>query len=247
MKLMRFTAFFILVYLYLNKVNAQELYDITYEDAAYKIGVQLSPNGYGLFFRSNVPLGSNLNRCLELGMTNIRDLREKTILNQRMVNTSPYVYGKVNRFYALRPMAGIQKTLAERHDRNSFGIGAFVLAGPTLGLLKPVYVDLEVTDPSIPGNSFMESVRYNPSEQRREAIAGYSPYSKGLGETKATPGISLKSGLEFNWGNYGSEFWSAELGFILDCFPARPEIMHGVKNKVVYSSFYLSFAFGKNH
>lgn len=247
MKLMRFTAFVFFLYVQISFCRAQEAYDITYEDAALKTGIQISPNGYGLFVRNSKPLSNGYSRCLEAGFTNIRDLKEKSVLNQRMVNATPYVYGKVNRLYALRPMYGIQKTLAERHDRNSFGISAFMLAGPAIGFLKPVYVDIEIADPQIQGSTLNMSVRYDPEIQRQESVVGYSGFWKGTGKTRIVPGISVKSGVEFNWGNYGSEFWSAEAGFIIDCFPGRPEIMHGIKNRIIYSSFYLSFAFGKNY
>ncbi len=228
-------------------LKAQENYDITYEDASYKFGFHASPNGYGLFFRSAVPTDRKFSRVLDFSISSVKHFREKQVLNQRMVNTSPYIYGKVNRLYAFRPMIGIQKMLADKQNRNSVGVNLIVIGGPTLGLLKPVYVDTETFDPTSPGTVISSSVRYNPELQRHDRITGYSSYGKGINETKMVPGVSLKSGVEFNWGYYSTEYKSIEVGILVDYFPSRPQVMHFLKNKIVYSSFYLSFAFGKNY
>jgi hypothetical protein len=93
-------------------LKAQENYDITYEDAAMKFGVLASPNGIGLFYRNSTPLQNKYSWCFDLSFTGVKQIKEKQVLNQRMVNTTPYIYGKVNRLYALRPMLGLSKELA---------------------------------------------------------------------------------------------------------------------------------------
>ncbi len=227
--------------------EAQENYDITYDDAAFKFGLHLSPNGYGIMYRNARPIKNQLSRVFDLSITSVKNAKEKQILNQRMVNTSPYIYGKVNRLYAVRPLFGIQKTIAEKNNKNSVGINIFALSGPMAGILKPIYVDIETFDPNSPGVVISSSVRYNPQEQDMTRITGYSSFGKGAGESKITAGWSFKSGVEFNWGYYSSEYKSLEIGIMIDYFPSRPELMHFIKNKIVYSSFYLSFAFGKNY
>lgn len=225
--------------------GAQEMYDITYPDRSFKIGLTASPNGVGPAFRFTMP-GKNSNGMLfDFSLTGIRTVRERQVLNQRMVNTSPYIYGKINRLYAVRPMIGLHKTLADKSSRNSVGVNLFAAGGITMGLLKPVYVDVEIYDPQSPGIVYSQSVRYNPDLYPREIITGYSAYSKGISETGVLAGLSLRTGAEFNWGYYSSEFKSIEAGILIDILPSRPEIMHEVKNKIIYSSFYISFAFGK--
>lgn len=226
---------------------SQENYDITYEDASMKFGVLASPNGIGLFYRNSTPIRNKYSWCLDFSFTGVKQIKEKQVLNQRMVNTTPYVYGKVNRLYALRPMIGISKELAEKQNKNSVGVNAFAFLGPTFGFLKPNYVDIEFFDPTNPNVIISKSVRYNPELYKFDQITGYSPFTHGMNETKIVGGLSFKLGTEFNWGYYSSDFKSIEVGLLIDWFPSRPELLHYVQNKIVYSSFYISFALGKNY
>lgn len=241
------TAVFIILNMLASDLHAQENYDITFDDASFKLGLQLSPNGYGVFYRNAVPFKHQTFRLFDISISSVKNMREKQVLNQRMVNTSPYIYGKVNRLYAIRPLFGLQKTLAEKHNKNSVGVNLFALTGPLAGVLKPVFVDVESFDPTFPGIIISSSVRYNPELQNHASITGYSSFGKGISDSRIVAGWSFKSGVEFNWGYYSSEYKSLEVGVLIDCFPGRPELMHFVKNKIVYSSFYLSFAFGKNY
>jgi hypothetical protein len=227
-------------------VKAQDN-DITFDDASLKFGIHASANGLGLFYRNTTPLKKNNSRVFDISFTSVKHYKEKTILNQRVVNTSPYTFGKINRMYALRPMIGLQKTMAEKRSKNSIGINAFALAGPTIGFLKPNYVNVEMLDPKNPNVYISVAMRYEPEKINPNMIIGNSSFARGLGETKLTAGLSFKTGVEFNWGYYSSEYKSIEAGILIDYFPGRPEIMYNIKNKTVYSSFYLSFAFGKNY
>lgn len=224
---------------------ATKMDDILFEDHSYKVGLLYSPNGFGAFYRRTDPMGNGISRLFDVSFTGVSNVKEKKVKNQWMVNSSPYVFGKVNKFYALRPMYGYQKTLAERTTKNSIGVNGFVCAGLTLGFLKPVYMDVLIYDPSTIDSIGTASLPYNPEEMDPRTINGYSSFDKGLGKTKLIGGLSMKSGVEFNWGNYSSVFRSLELGFMIDYFPSRPTILYGVKNKVLYSSFYISFALGE--
>lgn len=227
--------------------SSQESYDITFEDQSMKGGICVGPNGSGIFFRNTTPFRKGYSKAYDISFTGVKTIKEKTILNQRLPNPSPYVYGKINRMYALRPMVGLTKTLAEKQSKNSIGVNGFLFGGLTFGLLKPVYVDIEVFDPNFPNNYITQSLRYQPMEMNPNRINGYSSFDKGFWETKPTLGLSFKAGADFNWGYYSSDYRSIEIGVMMDYFPGRPEIMYGIKNKTIYSSFYISFALGKNY
>lgn len=227
---------------------AQQAYDDGYAESALKGGIHASPNGWGITYRSARPLRyEGYSRVLDLSFTSVRHYKEKTILNQRIVNTTPYIYGKVNRLYAFRPLFGVQKMLAEKVSKNSVGINAFAATGPIMGFLKPVFVNIEIPDPNNPSAFIAVARRYKPDEIEPNIIIGNSSFSKGINQTKIIGGISFKSGVEFNWGTYSSDFKSLEVGFMVDWFPSRPELMYPIKNKTVYSAFYVSFAYGKTY
>lgn len=228
-------------------LQGQDNGDITFDESSMKFGLHLSPNGYGLFYRNTAPSNKALSKVFDISFTSVKHYKEKSILNQRTVNTSPYTYGKINRLYALRPMFGVQKTMAEKRSKNSVGVNVFALAGPVLGFVKPNYVNIEIPDPNNPNNFVAVSVRYDPAVISPNIIIGNASFAKGINQTRLAAGLTFKSGVEFNWGYYSSNYHSIELGFLIDYFPGSPEIMYNIKNKTVYSSFYLSFAFGKNY
>ena len=236
-----------ILFLFIQQLNGQGNDDITFDDKSFKAGIHASPTGIGLFFRNTIPGKKKTSHVFDICFTGVRNVREKSIQNLRMINTSPYVFGKINRFYVLRPMYGIQMAMAERHSKNSVGINVFACAGPNIGFLKPVYVDVETVDPNSPSSFTTVSMRYNPFTIDQNRINGYSSFDKGIGETKLVTGLSMKLGADFNWGYYSSDFRSLEIGMQMDVFPSRPEIMYGIKNKILYSSFYISFALGKNY
>jgi hypothetical protein len=238
----------VLVFMLMASVlQAQENKDITFDEASMKFAAQVSANGIGLFFRNTKPGLHSMGKVFEIGFSSIKHYKEKTILNQRIVNTSPYIFGKINKFYAIRPMFGYQKTLAEKRSKNSVGVNAFAAIGPAIGLLKPVYVNVEAIDPNNPNVYISMPVRYEPEKISPHKVIGNSSFVKGIDQTKIVAGVSLKTGVEFNWGYYSSEYKSIEVGVLVDYFPSRPQILYNIKNKTIYSAFYLSFAFGKNY
>ncbi len=227
-------------------LKAQEN-DITFEDASMKFGAHASANGLGIFYRNTIPGPRSYSRLFDISLTTVKHFKEKTILNQRIVNTSPYIFGKINKFYALRPRFGLQKTLAEKRSKNSVGVNGFACFGPAIGFLKPVYLNIETVDPNNPNAFIAVPTRYEPEKIDPNRVIGNSSFANGFNELKIIGGASFKAGVEFNWGYYSSRYNSIEVGMLIDYFPSRPAVMYNVKNKTVYSSFYLSFAFGKNY
>lgn len=228
-------------------VQSQEMYDITFDDSYYKGGIFSSGYSNGIYFRNGVNINKKLLRTYEINIGHIKHFKEKSILNQRIGNTTPYIFGKLNRLYVLRPMIGVSKTISEKKSKNNIGVTFFGGVGPIIGFLKPVYVDIDVFDTSGTNASSTLSVRYNPLTTPQNRILGYSSFGKGIEDTKIISGICFKSGISFDWGTYRSDFKSIELGIQLDYFPSRPKIMDEIKNKTIFSGFYISFAFGKNY
>jgi hypothetical protein len=143
-------------------------------------------------------------------------------------------------------MAGLHYTFAERNTKNSVGISVFAVAGPALTFIKPCYVDVQVIDPNAPGNYIVVSQRYDPERIPNALIVGRSSYFTGIGYTKLGVGLSFKTGVEFNWGSYKSDFKSIEVGFVFDYLASNPTIIYPEKNNKFFSGFYVSFALGKN-
>lgn len=235
-----------IVGLNLLPLSAQNANDITFEEATMKIGARIATNGIGFFYRSTQPRPNHKRRLLDIDLSSIKNAKEKEVINPHLANTRPYIYHKINRVYNLRVMGGLQHVFAERNSKNSIGIAMFAACGPALTFIKPIFLDVQEVDPNFPSGFINVSRRYHPETVQSSQIIGNSSYFTGINQTKLSIGLSFKSGVEFNWGSFGSDFKSLELGIILDCLPTNPTILYNQKNKIFYSGFYLSFAYGKN-
>lgn len=235
-----------MVLLFPTSAFTQSENDITFDEATMKVGVRLATNGFGLFYRTTQPYKKNSSKLLDFDLSSLKNAKEKDVLNTRLSNTRPYIYNKINRIYNLRVLGGFQYIFAERNSKNSIGISAFAAVGPSINFIKPVYLDIQIIDPNLPTSYINVSRRYEPENIKPSQIVGNSSYFTGIDKTKLGIGLAFKSGIEFNWGSYGSDYKSLELGFVLDCMPSQPNILYNQKNKLFYSGFYLSFAYGKN-
>ncbi len=238
-------VFFITVFS-LHNLQAQNTNDITFDEATLKVGARIATNGVGFFYRTTQPIKNHKRRLLDFDLSSIKNAKEKDVINPRLANTRPYIYNKINRVYNLRFLGGFQHVLAERNSKNSIGISLFAAVGPSLTFIKPIFLDVQEQDPNFPAGFINVSRRYNPETLQSTQIIGNSSYFTGINQTKLNLGLSFKSGIEFNWGSFGSDFKSLELGIMVDCLPSNPEFLYNQKNKVFYSGFYLSFAYGKN-
>ncbi len=241
-----FKITFLILGFNLFTLQGQNPNDITFEDASMKIGFKQTTNGSGIFYRNARPLRDNWSKAFDIDLSSIRHPKEKDIINTRMGNTRPYIFNKINRVYNLRLLGGLQYKFADRNTKNSVGIAAFAGVGPAITFIKPVFLDIQIIDPNAPNTLINVSRRYEPEKFQHSQIVGNSSYLTGINETKLGVGLSFKCGVEFNWGSFSSEYKSLELGIVVDCLTARPEIIYKEKNKMFYSGFYLSFAFGKN-
>ncbi len=118
--------------------------------------------------------------------------------------------------------------------------------GPAITIIKPTYVDVQVIDPNNASNYIVVSRKYEPEKIPNSQIVGNSSYFTGANTTRLGLGLSFKTGVEFNWGNFSTEFKSIEVGYILDFLASNPVIIYPEKNNRFFSGFYISFALGKN-
>lgn len=213
------------------------------EVADFRLGITAHTKGMGINFRTILNENDGgISNFFNVDLVSWKYAKEKKVYNPNLPDPTPYTYGKLSRLYALHLGLGKQIILAQRNTRNAIGIQVLGSAGLSVGALKPNYVDLQKTAPN--GEFIVVSEKYNPAKQTPNEILGYSSYSKGFDELKALPGLYAKVGINVEWGNYLSESKSVEVGTMFDFFPGRPNVMYGLTNKTVFSSFYISFAFG---
>ncbi len=180
-------------------------------------------------------------------------------------NSRSYVFGKQNNLYTLKVGMGVKKYLSEKARRKGLAIGYSYEAGPTLGLLKPYYLELRrsevnnIIKPTLVSEKFTTEnaeVFLDP-----DRIFGASSFIKGFNELKPRPGIHLKGAIHFDWGAFDEFVKAIEIGLMADVFFGEINIMvddvdlinprpatitaENVNNQPFFINLYLSIQLGK--
>ena len=176
-----------------------------------------------------------------------KEHRPDNQINQFNVLSRPYVYGKKNSFFALRIGKGQKRYLSEKAKRRGVAVGYSYQLGPSIGMLKPYYLDLRgdggIAPPTI------EVSKYSEENKDRfldpDFIDGYSGFWKGVGEMKFVFGGHLKGGAHFSWGAYDRYVKAIEVGLLLDFYFQKVDILAIEDNSPVFANLYLNLQFGK--
>jgi len=168
-----------------------------------------------------------------------------------------FVLGKKNNLYAIRAGIGFKKYFSEKAKKKGLAIGINYQVGPTLGLIKPYY--LEVFKERDSGHSHggnndfsIVSVKYTEANQSSfldyNSIYGSSPFTKGLSELGIAPGAHGKFGVHFDWGAFDQYVKAFEAGIMVDVFFRKIELMvpvDSIVNRPFFVNLYLNLHIGK--
>src|SRR5699024_9795274 len=98
-----------------------------------------------------------------------------------------------NNVYTLQLGYGRQQLLLPALLDGNLSVGVRYAAGPAVALSKPYYLDLIYLDFQPKASAHIQTEKYNPENVEKFLNPGYihgaARWSKGLGETKITPGI----------------------------------------------------------
>lgn len=166
----------------------------------------------------------------------------------------PFIFGKQNKFFVLRGGFGEKRLLSEKARRKGLAVGVSYEAGPSVGFLKPYYLEFLVRVPD-GGRVIKVSEKYSVENEARfldiTSIYGGAGFSKGLSEVSVVPGGHLKGALHFDWGAFDEVVKAIEAGFVVDFYFKKIPIMvespnlENVKNSPVFINLYLNLQLGK--
>lgn len=185
----------------------------------------------------------------------IRDSRERrenldNLFGSRI--SRAYVFGKENQLYALRVGFGQRKYLSEKARQRGVAVGYSYEFGPTLGLLKPYYLEFvtgELGSTQIVDRRFDEE---NPADfLNQDRIFGASVWTMGLDEISLRPGIHAKVAAHFAFGAFDEIAKSLEAGLMADFLLGNTNIMvqsdltPGVTSSPLFLSLFLNVQLGR--
>lgn len=174
-------------------------------------------------------------RYIALEAVNVRHPKELAVQSG---TGSRFVPGKLNYLLVLRPQYGREIVLSSRNGDEGIAINGILAAGLSIGIQKPYYVQYQVR----PG--LVRTEPYDPAKQPLESILGTGSFLQGFESAKLIPGLNFKAALSFELSAFKSNLTGLEVGFLLETFAGKPEIMSFAENNSFFSSAYLTIYFG---
>ena len=187
-------------------------------------------------------LGRPQYRYLAVEVVNVKHPKEV----QQSVNFSGsrFTYGKENYLFVVRPQYGREISLFQRNADEGISINAVLAAGPSLGIVKPYYVEVNegnnrtriVAASSLSGKPGQPGTGAQPT--------GSGGFFRGFGESKLAVGANVKASLNFELSAFRNNTTGLEIGFLAELFPQQITIMTGADKRAFYSSGYVTLFFG---
>jgi hypothetical protein len=160
------------------------------------------------------------------------------------------VFGKQNSFFAVRAAYGNRVFLGGKAEKGGVEVNWTYQIGPSLGVLKPYYLDIEIDRTQDGTTIYFQQTKYDPDKpdskfMQKPYIVGYSGFSYGLDEMKLVPGLNAKTGFNFDWANYSDYVVALEVGLSVDLYTQTVPIMVLETNRPYFVALYLGIQFGK--
>ncbi|MEO8589030.1 MAG: hypothetical protein ABI432_06665 [Flavobacteriales bacterium] len=211
-------------------------------------GIIVHGDGWGLAFYHGKHRTAVDRRMIGLEIVGMKHPKEIKSFNPYYEDSRGYFYGKSNAMLIVRPTYGGKHQITDKIRRSGVEVNYVWGIGPSLGLAKPVYLQIGKPD-NIPYETFVIE-RYDPAIHDVQNIYGRASYFKGFGEMKLYPGAFGRFGLNFEYSGQTTGIKAIEVGASMDAYPVVVPIMaelEGVTNKQFFFEFYLAVLFGKKY
>ena len=204
--------------------------------------VAIHSRGFGAGFKIGRIKSIHLVRNWEGEIVSLHSLKEIRTLNMSTYNTRPFVYGKLNYAYVVRFGYGEDRRIFGKPYWGGIETRWTYEAGVSLALLKPYYYYVVTYQPN-PTGGYIEKIEEQVFERGLD-ILGRSAFTKGIGETKLSPGIHASLGLGFDIGKSRTRVQSINVDAKAEFFPLGVSIMDSERNKRLFVTFMLSYNWG---
>jgi hypothetical protein len=209
-------------------------------------GVNINSHGWGFSYRKGKHVTGTMKRMMDFDYVSYRHPKEVKLQNRAASNNSKsYYYGKLNNAAFLRVGYGIQKVIFDEELPGALEIKLNFYAGASMGLLKPVYLEIYKQSISVPDRFELVTEKYDPESHFSENIFGKAPFLKGINEVKINPGAYGKFGVSFEYGTDQEVVRTIETGVILDFHPKAMQVMAFNSSNPITFSFYVAVNWGK--
>lgn len=204
--------------------------------------IAIHTQGFGAGFKIGRIKSINLTRNWEAEVLSLRSLKEIKTLNISTFNMRPFIYGKLNYAYVARFGYGEERRIFGKPYWGGIETRWTYEFGASLALLKPYYYYVVTYMPNGSGGYF-ETVAEQTFEEGIN-ILGRSAFTKGLAETKLSPGFHASLGLNFDIAKSRTTVQAINVDIKAECFPIGVSLMNSERNKWLFVTFMLSYNWG---
>lgn len=198
-------------------------------------GVNKNTNGGligGIIFKYSQALNPTLFQSFGLELVNVKHPKE---VRRPTFNGNSYIFGKENYLYSVRLQYGREKILFKKAPQQGVQVTGILAAGPTIGVIAPYYVQINV-------DNFSSTTVPNKASQ--SDIMGTGGIFEGIGDSQIQLGANLKAAVSFEFGTFKNSVTGFEAGFLLEAFPKEIMIIPGARNNSVFTSAFITLLFG---
>ncbi len=220
-------------------------------DNEFTAGIMFHTRGFGANVRYLKYKDGFKKRGFDFDMVNIRHPKEIKIEQSNSNSSRGYVYGKLNGLFAIRAGYGRERILVDKTDQGSISISWMNFFGPSIGILKPIY--LQVQKEATTGAMVITTERYDPEVHDYQQIYGQAPFFTGISKSKIRLGLYAKTGFAFDYNWKDEKITTLELGAVVDYYPSwfgaykdeKVPIMYQAENYNIWLQFYVTVNFGQ--
>lgn len=183
------------------------------------------------------------NWCAEV--VSLHSLKEIKTLNLSSFNARAFVYGKLNDAFVVRFGYGEDRRIFGKPYWGGIETQWNYEFGASLALLKPYYYHVVTYEPDGSGG-YVETIVEQTFEHGID-ILGRSAFTKGLGETKLSPGVHASMGLGFDFAKTRTRIQAVNVNVIAEYFPLGVSIMDSERHRPFFLTFMLSYNWGSRY
>ena len=144
-----------------------------------------------------------------------------------------YVVNKMHHLYAIRGQYGRDITLFKKAPQQGVQVNLVTAIGPSIGLEAPYYIAYgEIKEP------------FDPNKHSRNNISGKGYPFQGVFNSTPILGVNLKAGFSFEFGTFKSNVSGFEIGFLIDAYPRKIEMMAYTDNYAIWPTAYIDLFYG---
>jgi hypothetical protein len=206
--------------------------------------LMLNSDGFGLNYREAKRIDYLNKRLLEVDLGTFKHPKEYKVTNPYAQTANSFVFGKLNSVIYFRGGIGHQHEIFQKADQGGVAIRYFYSAGPVLSLYKPIYYKILYLVSTTTSTYDIREEKFDVSIHQPSDIYSRAPFTKGLGEIKALPGLYVKGGFNFEYSKQDKIIHAIEIGTQINAFPKEIPIMASPDNKAIFFSLFVSYRLG---